>query len=92
MVGSIPTLPDTYISTNELCSNKADLQLLEEMGITPDVSFREKKPTLKTVGTAVVACLRMQRWQKQWSESKALEASLLKKLEGMRRKGKVAAK
>ena len=31
------------------------------MGITPDISFREKKHSLKTVGLMVVACLRMKR-------------------------------
>lgn len=59
------------------------------MGITPDISFREKKHSLKTVGLTVVACLRMQKMKESWAGSKRLQESLLKKLEGMRggRKG-----
>ena len=61
--------------------------MLEEMGITPDISFREKKPTLRTAGLAVLACVRMQKMQQSWSANKKLHESLLKKLEGMK-KGK----
>ena len=67
-------------------SNKADLMLLEEMGITPDVSFRQRKHSVKTVGLIVVACVRMQRMQQAWSASKKVHESLLRKLEGMKRK------
>lgn len=54
------------------------------MGITPDISFREKKHSLKTVGLTVVACLRMQKMKESWAGSKKLQESLLRKLEGMR--------
>ena len=70
------------IKTN---SNQADLRLLEEMGITPDISFRGKKHTLRTVGLAVVATVRMQKMQKAWAVNKDLHESLLKKLEGMKK-------
>ena len=74
-------------------SNKADLQLLEEMGITPDVSFREKKHSLRTVGFTVIACMRMQKMQQAWAGNKKLHESLLKKLDGMkRRQGKTVAR
>ncbi|KAI7530674.1 hypothetical protein KC316_g17339, partial [Hortaea werneckii] len=66
--------------------NKADLRLLEEMGITPDVSFRERKPSVKTVGLMVIAGLRMQRMQQAWQGNKKLQEQLVKKLEGMRRR------
>jgi len=59
--------------------------MLEEMGISPDRTVREKKPTLKTVGTAVVAMLRMQKMAAAWSENKKVHESLLKKLESMKR-------
>ena len=62
-------------------SNKEDLRMLEDMGISPDRTVREKKPTLKTVGTAVVAMLRMQKMAAAWSENKKVHESLLKKLE-----------
>ena len=67
-------------------SNQADLNLLEEMGITPDRSFRQKKHSLRTVGFTVVACLRMQKLQQSWAGSKQLQETLLKKLDGMKRK------
>lgn len=54
------------------------------MGITPDISFREKKHSFKSVGLTVVACLRMQRMRDSWAGSKRLHESLLKKLEGVR--------
>jgi len=66
-------------------SNKEDLRMLEDMGISPDRTVREKKPTLKTVGTAVVAMLRMQKMAAAWSENKKIHESLLKKLESMKR-------
>ncbi|KAK4988602.1 hypothetical protein LTR66_007267 [Elasticomyces elasticus] len=65
--------------------NKADLRLLEEMGITPDRTVREKRPTLRTTGWMIIASLRMQRMASQWAGSKKLHESLLKKLEMMRR-------
>ena len=67
-------------------SNRADLKLLEEMGITPDVSFRERRHSLKTVGLMVVGVVRMKRMQETWAGSKRVQESLVKKLEGMRRK------
>lgn len=59
--------------------------MLEEMGISPDRTVREKKPTLKTIGTAVVAMLRMQKMAAAWAENKKVHESLLKKLESMKR-------
>lgn len=69
-----------------LNSNKADLRLLEEMGITPDQTVRERKPTLRTVGFAVIATIRMQKMQQAWAGNKKLHEALMKKLDGMRRK------
>ena len=71
-------------------SNKVDLQLLEEMGIRPDVPVREKKLSLKTVGLAVLASVRMQRMRAEWAEKERVHESLIKKLEAMRRKKSVA--
>jgi len=59
--------------------------MLEEMGITPDHTVREKKPTLRTVGLAVLATVRMQRMQVAWAENKKVHESLIKKLESMKR-------
>ncbi|KAF2765558.1 hypothetical protein EJ03DRAFT_299853 [Teratosphaeria nubilosa] len=65
--------------------NQADLRLLEEMGITPDVSFRERRHSLKTVGLMVMGVVRMRRLMESWAGSRRLQESLLRKLEGMRR-------
>ena len=63
------------------------------MGITPDISFHEKKRSLRTVGFTIIACLRMQRMQKEWAGNKKLHESLLRKLEGLKRKqGKVVGR
>jgi hypothetical protein len=66
---------------------------LEEMGITPDISIRQKKHSLKTVGLAVLASVRMRKLQQDWASNKKLHESLLKKLDGMKRKpGKTVAR
>ena len=63
------------------------------MGITPDISVREKKHSLKTVGLAVLGCVRMRRMQQDWAGNKKLHESLLRKLEGMkRRQGETVAR
>lgn len=63
--------------------------MLEEMGITPDKTVREKKPSLKTLGVAAIATIRMQRLANSWTGSKQLQDSLLGKLESLKRsKGK----
>lgn len=67
-----------------LYSNKVDLRLLEEMGISPDVSFREKKPQLKTVGLMVLASVRMKRLAEGWAKNQEVHRALVKKLEGMK--------
>lgn len=70
----------------QMNSNKADLKMLEEMGITPDLTIRQRKPTLKSVGLMVIATVRMQKMQQAWAGNKKLHEALMKKLEGMRRK------
>jgi len=59
------------------------------MGITPDTSFRERKHSLKTVGLMVMATVRMKKMHQSWAESKKIQESLVRKLEGMRRKREV---
>jgi hypothetical protein len=56
------------------------------MGITPDITIREKKHSLKTVGLAVLGCVRMRRMQLAWAGNKKLHESLLRKLEGMKKR------
>ena len=67
-------------------SNKADLGLLEEMGITPDTSHHGKKHSLRVVGSMAIACIRMKRLSERWAGTKQLQESLARELEGVRRK------
>jgi hypothetical protein len=66
-------------------SNSADLRLLETIGITPDATIREKKPSLRTLGFAVIASLRMQKMREAWAGNKKVQEALVRKFEGMRR-------
>ncbi|KAI9707534.1 MAG: hypothetical protein M1836_000495 [Candelina mexicana] len=73
--------------------NRADLQMLEEIGITPDRSIREKRPSLRSVGWMVLASVRMRKMQTNWAGNKKIHASLAKKVEQMRRRsGKSVAR
>lgn len=65
-------------------SNKEDLRLIEEMGIKPDIPQRKSKATLRTVGMAVIAMVRLKKMQLSWAASKKLQESLLRKLEQVR--------
>jgi len=65
--------------------------MLEDMGITPDQSFREQGYSLKSVGLVVIAGLRMKRMSAKWAASRKLHESLMKRLEGMRRQGRRSA-
>ncbi|KAI9834217.1 MAG: hypothetical protein M1819_003055 [Sarea resinae] len=65
--------------------NKAELQILADMGLTPDRSIREKRPTFKVVAWMVLSSVRMKRLQSQWAENKTLYNTLLKKREQARR-------
>ena len=56
------------------------------MGITPDITIREKKRSLRTVGFAVIATLRMQKSQQAWAVNQHLRETLMKKLESMKKR------
>ncbi|KAI9654321.1 MAG: hypothetical protein M1829_000942 [Trizodia sp. TS-e1964] len=71
--------------------NHADLEMLAEMGISPDRSIRERRPTLRAVGLMVVAAMRMRKRQQSWAVSKKLQASLVKGLEAIRKKKRLDA-
>jgi hypothetical protein len=73
-------------STDWRDSNKEDLRLIEEMGITPDISYRSRKHSLKTIGLAVMAAVRMQKLSEQWAGQKRVHAQLVQKVEAMRRR------
>ena len=74
-----------FADADNIDSNTVDLHMLEKMGVTPDKSIREKKPTLRAVGIMVLASVRMRRLQTEWAGQKKIQASLAKKVEEMRR-------
>lgn len=69
-------------------SNKEDLNLISQMGITPDVTVHERRPSLKSAALAVVAAIRMQKLAEAWAVNRKVQEQLKMKLESMRRAGK----
>lgn len=69
-------------------SNKADLRILEEIGVTPNTRMHQgaKKKSIKSVALAVIAAQRMQKMQAAWAGNKRLHETLMKKLEGMKKR------
>ncbi|KAH0543998.1 hypothetical protein FGG08_001765 [Glutinoglossum americanum] len=68
--------------------NHADLRMIEEIGISPDRSIRERRPRMRSVIWLVVSCVRMRRMQQEWGASKKLHASLAKTMEQVRRRSR----
>lgn len=60
--------------------------MLEEMGIIPDRSIREKRPSLKSVAYVVMASLRMKRLKEEWANSLKVKEKLM--ATAMQTKGK----
>ncbi len=60
-----------------LNSNHAGLQMLEEMGIVPDQSIREKRPSLKSAVIVVIATLRMRRLKNEWAKQVKIKERLI---------------
>jgi hypothetical protein len=54
------------------------------MGITPDRTIRERRPTLRTVAQMLVFCFRAKRLSGQWAEKRKIQESLNRKLESVR--------
>lgn len=55
------------------------------MGITPDITIHDRRPTLKSAALAVIAALRMQKFADDWAQNRKIHEQLKAKLEGMRR-------
>lgn len=55
------------------------------MGITPDITIHERRPTLKAAALAVVASIRMRNFAASWAQSRKIQEQLKMKLESMRR-------
>jgi len=61
--------------------------MIEQMGIYPDRTVREKRPTLRAVAKAVVAAIRIKKRKDGWEVNKEMQAQLAKTLEKQRRRG-----
>ncbi|KAI9822425.1 MAG: hypothetical protein M1827_000144 [Pycnora praestabilis] len=68
--------------------NHADLQMIEEMGITPDRSIRDKRPSLRSVGWMVLASVRMKKMQGEWASNRRIHATLARKVEQTKRQSR----
>jgi hypothetical protein len=73
------------IVANICNSTTNNVNMIAEMGITPEVSFREKKPSIRTVAFAIISTIRMQKMKQEWDQHKKIHESLVKKLESMKR-------
>ena len=55
------------------------------MGITPDTTLRPEKPSLKRVGLAILATIRMRRGAEAWAKSRKIHDRLAGKVKEMKR-------
>lgn len=62
--------------------------MLQQMGITPDRTIHEKKPSLRTVAIMVIAGVRMRRGAEKWAKSKKIHERLVTTVEAMRGKAR----
>ena len=83
----LPAHPILKTLTNTTNSNQANLQMIEHMGIYPDRTIREKRPTLRAVAQMVIATIRMRRRKEAWEVNKEMQTQLAKTLERQRRRG-----
>lgn len=60
--------------------------MLQQMGITPDKTFHEKRPTLKSVAIMVMAGVRMRKGAQQWAKHRKVHERLVASVEVMRKK------
>jgi hypothetical protein len=65
-------------------SNQADLNLISEIGITPDRTIRDRRPTFRTLVQMVIFCARTKKLAGVWKEKKKIQESLVRKLEVVR--------
>lgn len=65
--------------------------MIEQMGIYPDRTIREKRPTLRAVAKAVMAAIRINKRKEGWEINKEMQVQLAKTLEKQRRRGSARA-
>ena len=51
--------------------------MLEEMGIVPDRTIREKRPSLKCVVHVIMASMRIKRLKDEWARSLKVKEKLI---------------
>ena len=72
----------------DACSNHADLNMIAQMGISPERSIRDKTPSLRSVALMVIASLRIRRRQEEWARTKLVKESLVRTLQQTRKKSR----
>ncbi|KAK9322943.1 hypothetical protein V1517DRAFT_367241 [Lipomyces orientalis] len=71
------------ISSFESC-NKANLYMLEQMGIYPEKKYHNKRPTLKAVVHMVIAAIRVRNLKNEWMAQQRTKEMLAKSLENLK--------
>lgn len=80
--------PELLCPTDEIISNKADLQILGEMGLPPKRREPVKKRRIRAVVYMVIAGVRMRKMQMEWAVNIKLQETLAKKFEQARRRSR----
>jgi hypothetical protein len=62
--------------------------MLQQMGISPDQTIIEKRPTIRTVALMIMAASRMKKGAKEWAKSRKLHERLVERVEVMKRQQK----
>ncbi|KAJ8101550.1 hypothetical protein POJ06DRAFT_251812 [Lipomyces tetrasporus] len=71
------------ISSFESC-NKANLYMLEQMGIYPEKKYHDKRPTLKAVAHMVIAAIRVRNLKNEWMAQQRTKEMLAKSLQNLK--------
>jgi hypothetical protein len=60
--------------------------MLQQMGITPDKTIHDKRPSLRSVAFMVMAGVRMKKGAERWARNRKVHEKLVASVEVMRRK------
>ena len=69
-------------------SNQENLRILEDMGVRPDMSYHERRPSLKSVAMAVRAAIKMRNMAEGWAANEKVHEALVRKAQQTRRMSK----
>lgn len=83
------TTPGLNTNHHSRNSNKVDLRLIGEMGISASRWQPRRKPSLRVVGFLVLASVRVRRLQKEWATNVKLHSALQRKYEQVRHQSRL---